>query len=86
MSLESSNEPGGADALKGCFGLLEKNFHGGTGEVGVPEELRQRMEEFADGLIPEGEIEALCTRILREPESIRAFAEILARSKPEDNA
>jgi hypothetical protein len=86
MSPESSIEPVGADELKEIFGFLEKNFHSGIGRGCVPEELQRRMEQFADGLIPEGEIEALCAQILREPGSIRAFAEILARRSPEGEA
>jgi hypothetical protein len=35
------------------------------------------MEKFAEGKIPLTEIEGLCTQILRSPESIRAFAQIL---------
>ena len=63
--------------MKEIFGFLEKNFPNGVSESVVPPELRQQMEKFAEGKIPLTEIEGLCTQILRSPESIRAFAQIL---------
>ena len=63
--------------MKEIFGFLEKSFPEGTGESDLPPELRQQMEKFAEGKIPLTEIEGLCTHILRSPESIRAFAQIL---------
>ena len=79
MSPDSSidSDPSAEDALKDIFGFLEKSFPEGTGESDLPPELRQQMEKFAEGKIPLTEIEALCTQILRSPESIRAFAQIL---------
>jgi len=63
--------------LKEIFGFLKKSFPEGAGESALPPELRQQMEKFAEGKIPLTEIEGLCTQILRSPESIRAFAQIL---------
>ena len=79
MSPDSSidSDPSAEDALKDIFGFLEKSFPEGTGESDLPPELRQQMEKFAEGKIPLTEIEGLCTQILRSPESIRAFAQIL---------
>lgn len=65
------------DALKNIFGYLEKNFPSELGDSSEPEELRRLMKEFAEGKIPLAEIEAVCTQILRSPESIRTFAQIL---------
>jgi hypothetical protein len=82
MSPDSSSDsaPGSDDALKNIFGYLEKNFPSEAGDSAVPEELRRLMKEFAEGKTPSAEIEALCTQILRTPESIRAFAQILGGS------
>ena len=82
MSPDSSSDPdpSAEDALKEIFGFLEKNFPNGVSESVVPPELRQQMEKFAEGKIPLTEIEGLCTQILRSPESIRAFAQILGGS------
>ena len=79
MSPDSSSDPdpSAEDALKEIFGFLEKNFPEGAGESALPPELRQQMEKFAEGKIPLTEIEGLCTQLLRSPESIRAFAQIL---------
>ena len=79
MSSEPSNEPGGSDALKEIFGLLEKNLPASDGTGQVSAELREKMEQFANGLIPNEEIENLSRQILASPEAIRAFAEILGR-------
>lgn len=76
----SEPDPSAGDALKDIFGFLEKNFPNGVSESVVPLELRQQMEKFAEGKSPVAEIEALCTQILRSPESIRAFAQILGGS------
>jgi len=79
MSPDSSidSDPSAEDALKEIFGFLEKSFPEGTGERELPPEVRQQMEKFAEGKIPLTEIEGLCSQILRSPESIRAFAQIL---------
>lgn len=53
-----------------------------SSEPRVPEELRWRMEKFAEGLIPTEEMEELCAQILSHQEWIRTFAEILARRQP----
>jgi hypothetical protein len=37
------------------------------------------MEQFANGKIPDNEIENLSGQILASPEAIRVFAEILGR-------
>jgi len=82
MSPDSSidPDPSAEDALKDIFGFLEKSFPEGAGESALPPELRQQMEKFAEGKIPLTEIEGLCSQILRSPESIRAFAQILGGS------
>lgn len=82
MSPDSSSEsdPNAEDALKDIFGFLEKSFPDGARDSAVPPELRRLMVEFAEGKIPLAEIEALCTQILRSPESIRALAQILGRA------
>jgi hypothetical protein len=79
MSPDSSSDPDPSveDPLNEIFGFLEKSFPDGAGESAVLPELRQQMEKFAEGKIPVAEIEALCTQILRSPESIRTFAQIL---------
>ena len=79
MSPDSSidSDPSAEDPLKEIFGFLEKSFPEGAGESALPPELRQQMEKFAEGKIPLTEIEGLCSQILRSPESIRAFAQIL---------
>ena len=79
MSPESSTEPGGSDALKEIFGLLEKNLPPSDGSAQVSAELREKMEQFAKGEIPNEEIENLSSQILASPEAIRVFAEILGR-------
>ena len=79
MSPETSNESGGSDALKEIFGLLEKNLPASDGSAQVSAELREKMEQFAKGEIPNEEIENLSSQILASPEAIRAFAEILGR-------
>lgn len=82
MSPDSSSEsdPNAEDALKDIFGFLGKSFTDGARDSAVPPELRRLMVEFAEGKIPLAEIEALCTQILRSPESIRALAQILGRA------
>lgn len=82
MSPDSSSEcdPDAGSALKGIFGFLEKSFPDVAREGAVSAELREQMEKFANGKIPAEQIESLCTQILRSPESIRAFAQILGRS------
>ena len=79
MSPEASNESGGSDALKEIFGLLEKNLTASDASAQVSAELREKMEQFAKGEIPNEEIENLSSQILASPEAIRAFAEILGR-------
>ena len=79
MSPEPSSEPGGSDALKEIFVLLEKDFPASDGSAQVSAELREKMEQFAKGEIPNEEIENLSSQILASPEAIRAFAEILGR-------
>ena len=73
----SDSDPSAEDALKDIFGFLEKSFPDVARETAVSAELRQQMEKFANGKIPAEQIESLCTQILRSPESIRAFAQIL---------
>ncbi len=79
MSPESSGQPEAGDALKNIFGFLEKNLSASDGSAEVPAELREKMEQFANGKIPPNEIENLSGQILASPEAIRVFAEILGR-------
>jgi len=81
MSPDSSSDsaPGSDDALKNIFGYLEKNLPTSDGSTEVPAELREKMEQFANGKIPPNEIENLSGQILASPEAIRVFAEILWR-------
>ncbi len=79
MSPESSGQPEAGDALKNIFGFLEKNLPESDGSPEVPAELREKMEQFANGKIPDNEIENLSGQILASPEAIRVFAEILGR-------
>ena len=79
MSPESSGQPEAGDALKNIFGFLEKNLPVSDGSAEVPAELREKMEQFANGKIPDNEIENLSGQILASPEAIRVFAEILGR-------
>ncbi len=79
MSPESSGQPEAGDALKNIFGFLEKNLPESDGSAEVPAELREKMEQFANGKIPDNEIENLSGQILASPEAIRVFAEILGR-------
>ena len=79
MSPESSGEPEAGDSLKTIFGFLEKNLPASEGEAHVSAELREKMEQFANGKIPTNEIENLSGQILASPEAIRVFAEILGR-------
>jgi hypothetical protein len=72
-------EPEAGDALKTIFGLLEKNLPARDGSAQLSDELREKMEQFAKGKIPNEEIESLSGQILASPEAIRAFAEILGR-------
>lgn len=79
MSPESSSEPEAGEGLKNILGFLEKNLPASEGEVQVSAELREKMEQFANGKIPPNEIENLSGQILASPEAIRVFAEILGR-------
>jgi len=81
MSPDSSSESASDsdDALKNIFGYLEKNLPTSDGSTEVPAELREKMEQFANGKIPPNEIENLSGQILASPEAIRVFAEILGR-------
>ena len=77
MSPEPGPESG--DALKNIFGFLEKKLPASDGQPQVSAELREKMEQFANGKIPRNEIENLSSQILASPDAIRAFAEILGR-------
>jgi hypothetical protein len=79
MSPEPPGDPDAGDALKNIFGFLEKNLPASDGSAEVPAELREKMEQFASGKIPQDEIENLSGQILASPEAIRVFAEILGR-------
>ena len=79
MSPEPSGDHDAGDALKNIFGFLEKNLPASDGSAEVPAELREKMEQFANGKIPPNEIENLSAQILGSPEAIRVFAEILGR-------
>jgi hypothetical protein len=79
MSPESSSEPEAGEGLKNILGLLEKNLPASEGEAHVSAELREKMEQFANGKIPPNELENLSGQILASPEAIRVFAEILGR-------
>ena len=79
MSPESSGDPDAGDALKNIFGFLEKNLPASDGPAEVPAELREKMEQCANGKIPPNEIENLSSQILASPEAIRVFAEIIGR-------
>ena len=79
MSPESSGDPDAGDALKNIFGFIEKNLPASDDSAKVPDELREKMEQFANGKIPPNEIENLSGQILASPEAIRVFAEILGR-------
>lgn len=79
MSPESSGEAEAGEGLKNILGFLKKNLPASEGEAHVSAELREKMEQFANGKIPPNEIENLSGQILASPEAIRVFAEILGR-------